>query len=90
MSIQQRLEDEKAFQLTVDVADFIEKNGIKCETEQLAIANKQKQEGKKDLADFVLSHNSKSLNDLIHQTWKMKHASSTLQRRKRSRMDLIR
>ena len=65
----------------LDVADLIEKNGIKCDPELLEIANEQKQEGKKDLADFVLSRSSKSLNDLIHQTWKMKDASSTLQHR---------
>ena len=74
----------------LEVADFIEKNGIKCETELLAIANAQKQEGKKDLADFVLSRNSKSLNDLIQQTWKMNDASLALQRRESSRMDLMR
>ncbi len=52
---------------------------IKSETELLAIANEQRKEGKKDLADFVLSRNSTSLNNLIKQTWKTKEASSTLQ-----------
>ena len=37
----------------------------------MAIANEQKQEGKKDLADFALSRNSNSIKDLIQQTWKM-------------------
>ena len=72
----------------LDVADFIEKKGIKSETELLAIANEQ--EGKKDLADFALSRNSKSLKDLIEQTWKMKEALSALERRKTPRMDSIR
>ena len=56
----------------------------------MAIANEQKQEGKKDLADFALSHNSNSLKDLIQQTWKMKEASSALERRKTHRIELIR
>ena len=63
------------------VADFIVEKQIKSETELLAIANEQRKEGKKDLADFVLSRNSKRLNDLIKQTWKKKEASSTLQRK---------
>ena len=33
-----------------------------------------------DLANFVLSRNPKSLNDLIHQIWKMKDVSSSPQR----------
>ena len=73
----------------LEVADFIVEKGIKSETELLAIANEQN-EGKKDLADFVLLRTSKCLNDLIQQTWKMKGASSTLEREKTSRMDLIR
>jgi hypothetical protein len=57
-------------------------SNLKSETELLAVANEQSEEGKKDLADFVLSRNSKGLHDLIEQTWKMKTASATLQRKK--------
>ena len=74
----------------LEVFDFIVKEEIKTETELLAVANEQRQEGKKDLANFVLSCTSKSLNDLIEQTWKMRKASLTLERQKASRMDLIR
>ena len=74
----------------LEVFDFIVKEEIKTETELLAVANEQRQEGKKDLANFVLSRTSKSLNDLIEQTWKMRKASLTLERQKASRMDLIR
>ena len=59
------------------MAEFIVKQEIKSETKLLAIANEQREEGKKDLADFVLSRSSKSLNDLIQQTWKMKKASDS-------------
>ena len=74
----------------LEVAEFIVKHEIKSETELLAVANEQSEEGKKDLAHFVLSRNSKGLHDLIEQTWKMKTASATLQRKKASRIDLIR
>ncbi len=66
----------------LEVAEFIVEHEIKSETELLAVANEQSEEGKKDLADFVLSRNSKGLHDLIEQTWKMKTASATLQGKK--------
>ncbi|CAB4020304.1 Hypothetical predicted protein [Paramuricea clavata] len=66
----------------LEVAEFIVEHEIKSETELLAVANKQSEERKKYLAYFVLSHNSKGLHDLIEQTWKMKAASATLQRKK--------
>ena len=74
----------------LEVAEFIVEHEIKSETELLAVANEQNEEGKKDLADFVLSRNSKGLHDLIEQTRKMKTASATLLRKKGSRIDLIR
>ena len=66
----------------LEVAEFIAKHEIKSETELLAVANEQSEEGKKDLAHFVFSRNSKGMHDLIEQTWKMKTASATLQRKK--------
>ncbi len=51
----------------LQVAEFIVEHEIKSETELLAVANEQSEEGKKDLADFVLSRNSKGLHDLIEQ-----------------------
>ena len=74
----------------LDVAEFLVKNQIKSETELLAVANEQNEQGKKDLASYVISRNSKSLKELIQQTWKMQEACSAVQRENASRMDLIR
>ena len=63
---------------------------INSETALLAVANEQRQEGKKDLANYVLSRNTKSLNDVIKQTWIMKEASSDLKQQRASRIELIR
>ena len=70
----------------IDVSELIVKYNIKNQTELLAIANEQKEEGKKDLAGFVLSRSSKSPDELVQQTWRMNDASSTLKRQKLSRM----
>ena len=63
---------------------------IKSETALLAVDNEQRQEGKKDLANYILSCDTKSLNDVIKQTGKMKDASSDLKQQQASRMELIR
>ena len=51
--------------------------------------SEQRQEEKKDLANYVLSRITKSLNYVIKQKWKMKKASSDLKRQQTSRMELI-
>ena len=63
------------------MSEFIVKNNIKNESTLQAIADAQSVEGKKDLQ---MSHLPlvKSLNELIQQTWKMKEASATLERKK--------
>ena len=73
----------------LDVSDFIVQNKIKTQTQLLAIANIQKEEGKKDLGSFVFSRTSKSLDELISQTWKMQNAQITLERQRKCRMDII-
>lgn len=74
----------------IDVSEFIVKHDIKNQTALLATASEQNEEGKKDLAKFVLSRSSKSLDELVQQTWRMREASATLKRQKLSRMDIIR
>ena len=73
----------------LDVSDFIVQNNIKTQTQLLATANIQKEEGKRDLASFIFSRTSKSLDELISQTWKMQNAQITLERQTKCRMDII-
>ena len=62
----------------LDVSDFIVKHNIKSDTVLFAKAHEQKEAGKKDLAHFVMSRNSKALQDLIQNTWKMQTSSQKL------------
>ena len=73
----------------IEVLEFITKHEIKDQTSLLAIANRQNEQGKKDLAQFVLSHSSRSLNAMIDQTWEMKEASKNVRRKNQSRMEII-
>ena len=74
----------------VDVSEFIQQHEIRDQTLLLAFANEQKEESKKDLAQYVLSRSSKNLDGLIKQTWRMKEAAAVLSRHKASQMQLIR
>ena len=51
-----------------EVREFLLKNNMHLDTELFYKANKRKEEGQTDLAAFVLSRSSKSLNDLIENT----------------------
>ena len=63
---------------------------MKTRTELLAKANEQKHAGKKNLANFVLSLSSKSVNDLTENTWAIKAAVETVARSNINRMERIR
>ena len=73
----------------LDVSDFLVKHNIKGDTELFAIAKERKDEGQMDLANFILSKSSKYLNELIEKTWKMQMASENLERKRKSRMDIL-
>ena len=53
------------------------------------MAKPKQEEGQKELAAFAVSHSTKSLNDLVKNTWKMNTAKSTIKREKKTRMDII-
>jgi len=73
----------------LDVSEFMVTQNIKNQTELFAIADEQKKEGKKDLANYVLSRSTKAINDLIENTWRMESASKRMRRSTISRMQVI-
>ena len=73
----------------LEFSDFILKNHVKDEIELFSIAKNQKEEGKTDVAEFILNRNPKSLKDIIDSTWKMETASECVERRNKSRIDII-
>ena len=71
------------------MSDFLVKHGIKNETERFAASKCRKDQGQVDLANFVLSKSSKVLSELIEKTWKMQRASEDLERKQKSRIDIV-
>ena len=72
-----------------EVSEYLLKNSIKNDTELLALANVQKEEGKTDLAEFILKKTPKALNELIACTWRMQEAPSRIDRANKSRFEVI-
>ena len=44
----------------------------------MAVAQERKEEGQKDLANFIYSKTGKSLQDFLDTKWKMHNTSSTI------------
>ena len=63
--------------------------GIKTRTELLALANEQKQEGKTDLAEFILNRGPKAVAEALSTGWEMAGAKQKLQSSTMSRMELL-
>jgi len=74
----------------LEVADFITTNSIKNSTQLFAEANSRKGAGETDLANFVQGRSPKALEDLIRNTFKLTNSAKLLQRKSKSRIDLLR
>ena len=57
--------------------------------ELLALANSQKKEGKTDLAEFIANRGYKVVDEAIRIGWDLEEASATLQREKKTRIELL-
>ena len=73
-----------------NVADFITKNNIKTYTQLFSSAEKRKQEGQIDLAEFIFQHSEKNLRELIEKAWFMKAAPVHEKRETIIRIDEVR
>ena len=62
----------------MDESKFTVENNIKSDAELFEIGDEQKKAWKKDLENFVLSHLTKVLSDLLENTLKMGLASKNV------------
>ena len=73
----------------LSVSDVILKNEIKTKTHLYALAQKQKDEGKTDLAEFILNKGPKKITELIQNTWDMQNAATEIERQNKTRMEIL-
>ena len=62
----------------MDESEFTVENNIKSDAELFEIGDEQKKTWKKDLENFVPSHLTKVLSDLLENTLKMGRASKNV------------
>ena len=53
------------------------------------LAQKQKSEGKLDLAQFIANRGSRVVDEAIFVSWELENAESTLQRSKMTRIEIL-
>ena len=72
-----------------EISEIIVEKGIRSREELLIFAKDQKDEGKKDIAEFIVNRGSKVVADVINTTWEMECAKQKKARREKSRMQLL-
>ena len=74
-----------------EFSEIIVSKGLKSSTDidALALAHMQKNEGKIDMAEFIVSRGSKVVNEVLRTAWEMKEAKAAQERAARSRFEIL-
>ena len=65
------------------------KTAVNSRTELVALANLQKEEGKRDLAEFIINRGAKTVAEALSTVWEMAEANTKLKIRKMSRIQIL-
>lgn len=83
-------EGKKRKRLTAfELSEIIVEKNIRSREELLIFAKEQKDEGKKDIAEFIVNRGSKVVADVINTAWEMESAKERRARREKSRIELL-
>ena len=72
-----------------DLSEIIVEKNIKTRTELLALANQQKNEGKSDIAQFIVNRGPKVVAEVLNTAWEMNTAEERLSRTQKTRMEIL-
>ena len=72
-----------------EVSEIAVSKGINTYTELLALAQRQKREGKTYLAEFIVNRGKKTVEQAIRTSWEMEKSEDTLRRERMSRMEIL-
>lgn len=62
---------------------------IKNRTELLTLGKVQKEEGKHDLAEFIVNRGPRVIAEVIKTAWELEAALETLERQRKTRLELL-
>lgn len=71
------------------VSEMILEKKIKSRTELLAFAQLQKEEGKSDLAEFIVNRGPRVITQVLDTAWEMAAAPETLARQNNTRLEIL-
>jgi len=74
----------------LDVGELIIEKNFKDPDQLRALAEEQRKNGKKDLANFLMNRSVKRVDEIFESTWKMNGASKNLAVKNRIRMEVLR
>ena len=63
-----------------EFSEIIVSKGLKSRTNVLALAHMQKNEGKSDMAEFIVNRGSKVVNEVLRTAWEMEEAKAAQER----------
>jgi pterin-4a-carbinolamine dehydratase len=72
-----------------EFSQIIVEKGLKNRTDALAFAQIQKDEGKPNLAEFIVNRGVKTVNEVIATAWEMEGANLKKQRMAKSRLEIL-
>ena len=75
---------------TIQVYDIIIDNNLRTEADLFLLANKQKEDGKTDLLQFILKMTDRRRSELIKTAWRINNAPTEKLRLQKSTVDILR
>lgn len=72
-----------------ELSEIIVERGIQTRTELLAFANKQKMEGKTDIAEFIVNRGPRVVAEVLSTAWELQTAQEKIVRSKKSRIEIL-
>lgn len=82
---------QKKHRLTnYEVGEVVRANNLKTRLQLLAFADAQREEGKTDIAQFIMNRSKKVIEELVTTAWEMAGARAALERAKLRRVEILR
>lgn len=72
-----------------ELSEIIVAKNITTRTELLALARKEKMEGKTDLAEFIVNRGPRVVAEVLATAWEMEKSNEHLERARKTRIELL-
>lgn len=74
---------------SLELSEIILEKKIKTCTELRALAREQKEEGKTDIAQFIVNRGAKVVAEVVETVWEMENSQENLERKRKNRIEIL-